>query len=330
MRDLLKICLKCLKELIKSISPLLYLCNKLSLKKTGWLLDYRLKPQWVHQYIKFLNNHHSSLKIHFLDIGSRDGVEDSGIFSSLQWLNNKITYGVEPDPEEAEHLIQKHAYDKIYTNAIAGYTGEGTLYIPEPTPAFASLGIELENLKSLHLSCASFCEPMKCVPVKVKKMSEAIGSQTFDFIKLDIHGAEYGALASLDDSFFEKALCFHIETCAIHFFKSEHLMGDLLNFMHSKGFIPLYTEPLPFDGMDMWYNVTFIQNPAKMTTLDQCLKHCLIGFMANKPHYVAYILRIYQEKFGVTTELDPIFKLLRSPSIPPFFYEKKFGTPKHA
>ena len=107
-------------------------------------------------------------------------------------------------------------------------------------------------------------------------------------------------------------------------------MGDLLNFMHSKGFIPLYTEPLPFDGMDMWYNVTFIQNPAKMTTLDQCLKHCLIGFMTNKPHYVAYILRIYQEKFGVTTELDPIFKLLRSPSIPPFFYEKKFGTPKHA
>lgn len=100
MRDLLKICSKCLKELIKSISPLLYLCNKLSLKKTGWLLDYRLKPQWVHQYIKFLNNHHSSLKIHFLDIGSRDGIEDSGVFSSLQWLNNKITYGVEPDPEE--------------------------------------------------------------------------------------------------------------------------------------------------------------------------------------------------------------------------------------
>lgn len=48
---------------------------------------------------------------------------------SLVCLKNKTLHTLEVDPCEAERLESSQEYNKVYCEAVAGYTGDATLYV---------------------------------------------------------------------------------------------------------------------------------------------------------------------------------------------------------
>lgn len=90
------------------------------------------------------------------------------------------------DPCEAERLESSQEYNKVYCEAVAGYTGDATLYVgnnPEATSIRKHLDFYNEyyfyDRRSVHL--------LKIVPIKVKRLQEVVGADCpYDFLKLII------------------------------------------------------------------------------------------------------------------------------------------------
>lgn len=265
------------------------------------------KPLYVYKFIDFLNNEIEDFFIELLDIGARNGLNASGIYSPLQTFANKLVYGIEPDIREAQKLIESQEYKKIFTEAVFERTGNYELYLTLTPGCSSILEPDYNLLNDYNLMISDWFKVDRVVNVSAKPLSNIIPQKSFSFVKIDTQGTELNILKSADTSLFERTTGFYIEAQSLSFYKDQYLLDDLLHFMKKNDYLTLSLQPLSMDGMDLEYNVTFVKDPRKIINKQQLLEHILLGFLVEKYDYVSYLTRNYGEKFLTSKTIDFIY-----------------------
>ena len=229
------------------------------------------------------------------------GLEQASVFAPLRFLKNKRCVGVEPEKAEAQRLVRSGEYEKIYTEGVAGYTGDAVLHVLEPESSSSIRELDLEFVESCCLQHSCRKVTNKRIPIKVKTLDDISGKDTqFDFIKMDIHGVEWDALNSMSDGWFENCVGFCIECRQVPLFKGERPSRDIEKLLSQKGYLVLkrivsrdnYPNSLEFD-------LVFVKKDVRtINSVDLALKHCLLGIIIGECSYVRYILNFYKERFG--------------------------------
>jgi hypothetical protein len=147
-------------------------------------------------------------------------------------------------------------------------------------------------------------------PIQTKTLDTICGSNaSYDFIKLDTEGIEYDILNSLEAHWFQHLTCLVVLVTAFQVFKNQHTMGDIYNLMATHNFYPLKHQFYGlFGGLDGAGHVTFIKGSWLINTLEDVLKHCLVGMIMQKPYYVSYILNRFRKLFPSDALYKAIWK----------------------
>lgn len=115
-------------------------------------------------------------KTSFLDIGAHIG----SIFSAVHHANGDIECAaVEADPDKAAWLTRAFPYCRIECCAVGDAEGPVTFHRAE---------------KSGYNSLAKIDGASGTIQVQMKRLDDIFPSETFDTVKIDIEGAELGAL----------------------------------------------------------------------------------------------------------------------------------------
>ena len=248
--------------------------------------------------------------VHFLDLGARGGLEQASVFAPLRFLKNKRCVGVEPEKAEAQRLVRSGEYEKIYTEGVAGYTGDAVLHVLEPESSSSIRELDLEFVESCCFQHKCRIVTGKKIPVKVETLDGIFGEDTcFDFIKMDIHGVEWDVVNSMSDGWFKNCVGFCIECRQVPLFKGERPSRDIEELLSQKGYLVLkriigmddYPNSLEFD-------LVFVKDIRTISSVDLALKHCLLGIMIGEYSYVRYVLRFWKERFGYSEVLRKVEK----------------------
>jgi len=242
----------------------------------------------------------SDMQVCFLDLGARGGLEQASVFAPLRFLKNKRCVGVEPEKAEAQRLVRSGEYEKVYTEGVAGYTGDAVLHVLEPESSSSIRELDLEFVESCCFQHSCRKVTNKRIPIKVKTLDDIFGKDTqFDFIKMDIHGVEWDVLNSMSDGWFGNCVGFCIECRQVPLFKGERPSRDIEKLLSQRGYLVLkrivgrddYPNSLEFD-------LVFVKDVRTIDSVDLALKHCLLGIMIGEHSYVRYILNFYKERIG--------------------------------
>ncbi|MCQ2955965.1 MAG: hypothetical protein MJ218_02105 [Opitutales bacterium] len=293
-----------LKNILKSIPFVRNTLNnyQLSHNKNG-IASYRITKRKIQRFIDLLNNDYPQVHINLLCIGARGGwnncsIAVQNIWGALANFNNKTTYGIEPEPSEAERLLKSGEFDKIYPYAIYNHTGPATLYITNWIGCSGITEPNTEFLNQYHSEWADWWTTTKTASVQVKAPQDILEDIPYDYCNSGLMGPEYEIFSAMHDSFFQRSTCIQLLTHAIPFYKNQHTFGDIFNFFKDKHFIPISIVKNPlFSDLEVHHTLTFVKSPTEIKTLDQLLKHCLIGMMLQKPYYVSYLLNKFRSLF---------------------------------
>ena len=294
-----------LKNFLKSIPLVRNTLNdyQLSHNKNG-IASYRITKRKIQRFIDLLNSDYPQVHVNFLDVGAYDGLASTcgmpvnAIFGYLKLLKNRTIHGIEPEQEAIDRLLKSKEYDKIYPYAAGPTNGECKFYITnwigcsslsEPNPDYIAQYSPL---------WASWWTTKRTCTTKTKTLKDIIGSTPYDFTRMTFLGPNLEILEGMDLSFFHNLTCIQLLTHAIPFYKNQHTLGDILNFFKEQNFVPIAMVPYTwFADLEIHHNVTFVKSPTEIKTLDQLLKHCLIGMMLQKPYYVSYLLNKFRSLF---------------------------------
>ena len=293
-----------------------FICS--SKKRKAFRAKYSPEINVSTTIIKYLNNLYPNLQISLLDVGARNGLEASGLFTQILEFKNKEIYGIEPDENEAKRLLGLNQYKEISTNALFDIEATGPLYFTE-TPGCSSLLEPNEKmLQELNLMISDWFKVEKVINIETKTLKQIFPNKTFDYIKIDTQGTEMNIIKSFSQEILDKCICIHCEAQSIKFYKNQFLIGELLNYMSANNFIPLTLAPVKMDGMDLEFNITFLKNPILIKKSEDLIKHIMIGLFSDLPDYIAYLLRTHSDLLD-----EQFIKVLRS-NLELSYYEQKY------
>ena len=172
----------------------------------------------------------------YIDAGARGGLEGPWAEINDDRLH---VIAFEPDPSASAELADPHnSRREVVSKALWSQAGSVEVHLAE-VPSTSS--IHPPNWKLLDRYPDPHAAPRRtvkrltvdCVPLD--SALEALGRRA-DFIKIDTQGAEYeiltGATRALADSVFGVIA----ESWTIEVHQGQRLTGDILNFMHDRGF----------------------------------------------------------------------------------------------
>ncbi|MEQ6248988.1 FkbM family methyltransferase [Sulfitobacter sp. HNIBRBA3233] len=114
----------------------------------------------------------------FIDVGAHIG----SIFSTVHRLDSSVRIvAVEADPSKAENLAARFDYITLHACAVGDSEGQITFYIDPDATGYNSL-VKREDGTQIEIS------------VEIRKLDDLLKDETPDVIKIDIEGAELGAL----------------------------------------------------------------------------------------------------------------------------------------
>jgi len=113
----------------------------------------------------------------FLDIGAHIG----SVLSEVHRQDPSITlHAIEADTEKAKQLKEKFAYCTFQTVAVGEEAGTATFFLNRDRPGYNSLAKQEGNVEQ--------------VEVEIRTLDSLYPEINFDVVKIDIEGAELGAL----------------------------------------------------------------------------------------------------------------------------------------
>jgi FkbM family methyltransferase len=183
------------------------------------------------------------------DIGSMDAIDASILYNSFKWAK---TYAIEGLPSNYNSFI-KNKTDIIGINAvIANYDGYCTYYEKDINGIHGIYNRGNQYGINTHkLSCYKLSTLMKNFDIP-----------RFDIVKIDVEGATYDALLSLEDKISEIKIM-HIETETSPFFEGQTLHKDVCDLLVKNNFEMIditFVEILPnkYQSDSVWINKQYI------------------------------------------------------------------------
>ena len=252
------------------------------------------------------------------------GGTESVIYAPLFALHTKTAHALELDPREAERLEGSQEYNKVYCEAIAGYTGEATLYIGN-NPESTSIREHLDFYNEYYFYDRHSIRVVKSVPIKVKRLQEVVGTDCpYDFLKLNIEGIEWDILNSLDDGFLSSVIgiCTEAQTIAMH--KGSHTSDEILQWARDHHFVLLDVQKNIFE-FQIEHNLIFVKDPLFCKTKEQLIKWVMMGFLVKDADFVAYMLRLYKHRIGYDVMLQQIAKFIGIADFDAYFAKEAAG-----
>jgi FkbM family methyltransferase len=114
----------------------------------------------------------------FVDVGAHIG----SIFSSVHRFDTSVRIiAVEADPQKAKYLSDRFKYCTLHGFAVGEQTGTIEFYRDPDATGYNSL-------------VKGHSERQVAISVEIKQLDDVLGSEAPDVIKIDIEGAELGAL----------------------------------------------------------------------------------------------------------------------------------------
>ncbi len=301
-----------LKVACKSVLPLLP--HVFHQKVMEWRRPPYQRPENLRLFINFLNTQYSDCQVSVLDIGARLGLVDYG-YADLKALKNLYLEGIEPDIAEAARLENTPSlggYKKVHPVGVADYEGEATLYMTR-LKGCASIRKPVQEAIA-PFQCASWFEETDKIPINVTTLDILYRERTasFDFIKVDVQGAEYEVLEG-GRTLLPNTLGVTLEVQFTPFYEGQKLFPALHAFMLAQGFrlMMLHEESHFYDGEVVEANCAYIRDPSTFTHKHDLLKAILFSLMANNGHYVEFLLRNDTKDLFSMEEKQNILKLLK-------------------
>jgi FkbM family methyltransferase len=186
----------------------------------------------------------------YVDAGARGGLE--GPWAEI---NDDRLYVVafEPDPESSAELARRqNPREAIVPKALWSKSGTVPVHLAV-NPATSS--IHPPNWTLLARYPEAHGKPrttMKTLTVESTTLDQALaalGCQA-DFIKIDTQGSEHEILAGATGALADSVFAVIAETWTVEVHKGQHLTGDILSFMHERGF-----ELFDLSIAAAWYRV---------------------------------------------------------------------------
>jgi FkbM family methyltransferase len=244
-----------------------------------------------------------------LDVGARGGLDAIPIFRPLKRLKNRLIHGIEPDTKEAERLRKSGEYDHVFTDGVAWYDGEAMLHVP------GNDNVGCASIRTINTPIAKrwgllergqYCTS---TPIKVKKLSSILPTgATYDFIKVDIEGCDYDALASAEPILLQKALFVMVETQGIQLYEGQTVFLDFNAYMEKRGFF-LYSLKTQASAFRL-YDAVWLKDPHLIDDVTSVLKYCLLGVLFRKKAFIFRILETYERNNGKQEALESVYTKL--------------------
>lgn len=164
----------------------------------------------------------------FMDVGGCTGEVSNILLENIPTIENGVIF--EPQPENYQYIVNNVKSDKVLVENKALFYGE----------EFLELSVRDSNVGSWSILFGEQY-PGNSVKVKCVDIDEYLKEKKYDFIKIDIEGAEYNLFQNSkllkDVDFLE------IELHHEHFdiYKSQHPEADLSQYVRSDGGALKYT-----------------------------------------------------------------------------------------
>jgi FkbM family methyltransferase len=277
-------------------------------------------------------------RIVMLEGGSREGLDEP--WQSLEARGCLKVIGFEPDIEECERLNAVTYQTRTYLpKALWNKEGEIGVHIGACPSASSVYPPNPEFLRKYEQPVWEPRVTAKYVSVEcttIDRVLETDGSDC-DFLKLDIHSAEYEALQGALASLKTKIFAVLVESWSAEYHKGQRLTGDILTLMNELGFsffdlgiaaggrrrfastLNLYGKQ-QIHGLDL----LFFKEPAVFAThpnpVVKLIKAAAIAELYGFPDYAIEILRHEAEcKPQSAGLLNPVIQtIVKNAQTPPF------------
>jgi len=271
----------------------------------------KINTNYRTDFIKYLNNNYFSLNIRMLDIGSRSGLLDPYIF--LIKLNNFYLEGIEPDKEEAKAILKEPnkygPYKKVHTITLSDKEEKIFLYITKMLGCTSIYEPNFNNIK--YYTTAPYYDLQKKIIVQATTLKNIFkNDEKFDFISLDVQGAEYKILNGGKD-IFKNAIGISFEANFCKMYKKQRLFSDMHKLCLDNDFCLIFLDLSNLDGeITEAGNCVYIKKPELIKTKEDLLKRILFALLWQKKDYVEFLIRNFSNEILSPSEKMDILKKL--------------------
>jgi FkbM family methyltransferase len=175
-----------------------------------------------------------SRRFSYMDIGARGGIgwPWSKLPSELLFL-----VMVEPDPEEAERLIQHMTQPEVLVLPVALWRNDAELTLNlNRWPATSSLYPANQSFLDQFPESDRF-QPVRSIPIRaiaVDSLAASGGLPDVDFVKIDVQGAELPILEGGEKTFAAGLIGLEVEVEFAEMYSGQPLFGDVDSFVREK------------------------------------------------------------------------------------------------
>jgi FkbM family methyltransferase len=252
-------------------------------------------------------------KINIIDIGARMTPGEATIYQNLIKNNLCTITAVEPDTSTNELLV-KLSNAKIYNLAL-GTKGLSYLNICQLPSCSSLLEPDTETL-SKYSGMEYFYNVIDRVSLHVDEMDDIFQDEIFDFLSIDVQGAELNVLENGRRNL-SNLLGIHIEVSFIEKYKGQPLFRDVDTFLAGNDFSfhcftgygtrsprGIEIDNSPINGINQWlwadafyfhnlYDIDFWKEPGKLIKLA-----CIFHNLYKSYDFSAHCLKIHDHQFG--------------------------------
>lgn len=247
------------------------------------------------------------LSFALLDVGALGGLKDYGL-ADIRRMPGYRLVGIEPDAEEARRMMSDRAtfgFDRVEPVAVAGTSGIRELHVTR-LPGCSSLYPARTDTTG-PWSCGWYFEPDRTMQVKTVLLHDAIGADTFDFVKLDIQGCELEVIKASPEVFAAATGVF-VEVHFEELYEGEGLFPEIHTAMSALGFrlIKLDEASWFFDGVVAEANCIYVKRPESIASRDDLLRHLTVAALAHNAGYAELLLRRYAQSWLTDSEMTSV------------------------
>jgi len=289
------------------VSPISFRLKKDAIKK-----KLKLKPNRINNFIKIINGAYPSITISLLDIGARSGLLSPYIY--LTKMRNFNLEGIEPDKEEVNAIMNQPnkygPYNKMYPVVLSDKIGTSPLYITKMLGCTSIYKPNYERIKGYTKS--PYYDIIKKISVPTTTLETLYpNKERFDFIRLDVQGAEFKVLMG-GKKMFKEAIGISLEANFCEIYEKQKLFQDMHKLMLENGFRLIILDYSTLDGeITECGDCVYIKDPEEIKTKEDLIKRILFSLLWEKEDYVEFLMRNYGDNFLSQSEKGLFLKKLK-------------------
>jgi FkbM family methyltransferase len=266
----------------------------------------RLLPSWALDHLRKKRRRHRSLALiqatmreypshvfRALDIGARFGIDRDSIFRRIRNHSGMFLVGIEPDKVEAERLMTgiDGPYAQILQVAVGDKVGTRTLYLTKH-PGCSSILPPAPGAVDAF-ACRDFFAVTSTTQIELTTIDALFADKApFDFVKIDVQGAEYEVLTGGCQTF-SVATGINLEAQLTPLYSDQALFPAIHDRMSSMGFHLINLEPRDsiYDGEVVEVECGYIRQLSPEPTITELLNHLLFACLYDNIAYAQLLLR---------------------------------------